>query len=41
MLILLYIALIGILIHKADSYFAWKRIQKKAEAYHTIQRVRN
>ena len=45
MLVLLYIALIGILIHKVHSYFAWKRIvqnqKKRVEAYHINKTVRN
>lgn len=31
MLVLLYIALLGILLHKAERYFAYKRIIKNAE----------
>lgn len=34
MLVLLYILLIGILLHKLDSYLAWKRIQKKSRRNH-------
>jgi hypothetical protein len=41
MLVLLYIALIGILAYRVDSYLSWKRIQKQGKAYNTIQRVRN